>query len=46
MEQIGAITAGIIGLAALLTALGVGARTIGGKTYVAIGFELTNTAAQ
>lgn len=28
-----------------LTALGVGARTIGGKTYVAIGFELTNTAA-
>jgi hypothetical protein len=29
-----------------LTALGVGARTIGGKTYVAIGFELTNTAAQ
>lgn len=26
-----------------LTALGVGARTIGGKTYVAIGFELTNT---
>ena len=29
-----------------LTALGVGARTIGGKTYVAIGYELTNTAAQ
>ncbi len=29
-----------------LTALGVGARTIGGKTYVAIGFELTNTAVQ
>ena len=29
-----------------LTALGVGAQTIGGKTYVAIGFELTNTAAQ
>ena len=29
-----------------LTALGVGARTIGGKTYVAIGFELTNTVAQ
>lgn len=29
-----------------LTALGVGARTIGGKTYVAIGFELTNTTAQ
>ena len=29
-----------------LTALGVGATTIGGKTYVAIGFELTNTAAQ
>ena len=29
-----------------LTALGVGAKTIGGKTYVAIGFELTKTAAQ
>lgn len=29
-----------------LTALGVGAKTIGGKTYVAIGFELTNTTAQ
>ena len=29
-----------------LTALGVGARTIGGKTYVAIGFELTNTTTQ
>ena len=29
-----------------LTALGVGAKTIGGKTYVAIGYELTNTAAQ
>mgnify|MGYP004507168665 FL=1 len=29
-----------------LTALGVGAKTIGGKTYVAIGFELTNTPAQ
>ena len=29
-----------------LTALGVGAKTIGGKTYVAIGFELTNAAAQ
>ena len=29
-----------------LTALGVGARTIGGKTYVAIGFELTNITAQ
>lgn len=28
-----------------LTALGVGAKTIGGKTYVAIGFELTNTTA-
>ena len=28
-----------------LTALGVGAKTIGGKTYVAIGFELTNAAA-
>ena len=26
-----------------LTALGVGAWTIGGKSYVAIGFELTNT---
>ena len=26
-----------------LTALGAGAKTIGGKTYVAIGFELTNT---
>ena len=26
-----------------LTALGVGAKTVGGKTYVAIGFELTNT---
>lgn len=29
-----------------LTALGVGAQTFGGKTYVAIGFELTNTTAQ
>ena len=29
-----------------LTALGVGARTIGGKTYVAIGFELTNITPQ
>ena len=29
-----------------LTALGVGAKTIGGRTYVAIGFELTRTAAQ
>ena len=29
-----------------LTALGVGAKTIGGKTYVAIGFELPRTAAQ
>ena len=29
-----------------LTALGVGAKTIGGKTYAAIGFELTNAAAQ
>lgn len=29
-----------------LTALGVGAKTIGGKTYVAIGFELTNTTVQ
>lgn len=34
------------GITLELTALGVGARTIGGKTYVAIGFELTNTAAQ
>lgn len=33
------------GITLELTALGVGARTIGGKTYVAIGFELTNTAA-
>ena len=29
-----------------LTALGVGAKTIGGKTYVAIGFELTRSTAQ
>ena len=29
-----------------LTALGVGAWTIGGKTYVAIGFELTNITPQ
>ena len=29
-----------------LTALGVGAKTIGGKTYVAIGFELTNITPQ
>ena len=29
-----------------LTALGVGAKTIGGKTYVAIGYELTRSAAQ
>ena len=29
-----------------LTALGIGAKTIGGKTYVAIGFELTKSAAQ
>lgn len=29
-----------------LTALGVGAKTIGGKTYVAIGFEMTNTTPQ
>ena len=29
-----------------LTALGVGVKTIGGKTYIAIGYELTNTAAQ
>ena len=34
------------GITLQLTALGVGARTIGGKTYVAIGFELTNTTAQ
>ena len=34
------------GITLELTALGVGARTIGGKTYVAIGFELTRTAAQ
>ena len=33
------------GITLELTALGVGARTIGGKTYVAIGFELTNTTA-
>ncbi len=31
------------GITLELTALGVGVRTIGGKTYVAIGFELTNT---
>lgn len=34
------------GITLELTALGVGAKTVGGKTYVAIGFELTNTAAQ
>ena len=34
------------GITLELTALGVGAQTFGGKTYVAIGFELTNTAAQ
>lgn len=34
------------GITLELTALGVGAKTIGGKTCVAIGFELTNTAAQ
>ena len=34
------------GITLELTALGVGAWTIGGKTYVAIGFELTNTVAQ
>ena len=34
------------GITLELTALGVGAKTIGGKTYVAIGFELTNAAAQ
>ena len=33
------------GITLELTALGVGAWTIGGKTYVAIGFELTNAAA-
>lgn len=31
------------GITLELTALGVGAKTIGGKTYVAIGFELPNT---
>ena len=34
------------GITLKLTALGVGAWTIGGKTYVAIGFELTNITAQ
>ena len=34
------------GITLELTALGVGAKTIGGKTYVAIGFELTNTTVQ
>ncbi len=34
------------GITLELTALGVGAKTIGGKTYVAIGFELTNTTAR
>ena len=34
------------GITLKLTALGVGAKTIGGKTYVAIGFELTRSAAQ
>lgn len=34
------------GITLELTALGVGAWTIGGKTYVAIGFELTNTTPQ
>ena len=34
------------GITLELTALGVGAKTIGGKTYVAIGFELTNITAQ
>ena len=34
------------GITLELTALGVGAWTIGGKTYVAIGFELTNITAQ
>ena len=33
------------GITLELTALGVGAKTIGGKTYVAIGFELTNTTS-
>ena len=33
------------GITLELSALGVGAKTIGGKTYVAIGFELTNAAA-
>ena len=34
------------GITLELTALGVGAWTIGGKTYVAIGFELTINASQ
>ena len=34
------------GITLELTALGVGAKTIGGKTYVAIGFELTNITPQ
>ena len=33
------------GITLELTVLGVGAKTIGGKTYAAIGFELTNAAA-
>ena len=34
------------GMTLELTALGVGASTFGGKTYIAIGFELTNTTPQ
>ena len=34
------------GMTLELTALGVGTRTFGGKTYIAIGFELTNTTPQ
>ncbi len=34
------------GMTLELTALGVGAKTFGGKTYIAIGFELTNTTPQ
>lgn len=34
------------GMTLELTALGVGTKTFGGKTYIAIGFELTNTTPQ
>ena len=34
------------GMTLELTALGVGTSTFGGKTYIAIGFELTNTTPQ